>query len=271
MYRGLSGHSAIVYKHAALAQAIRIWQYEYFRNMKRDPQRSSEIYTDILGRIVIGDLSPGRHLVEQDLARQYRVSRTPIREVILALDKDGLVTRAANRGAKVLGFTPDDVEQVYEIRKALECLGLRNVIGSLPLSDLMEFERRHERLNRRKGPRWSEEFARLDEEFHRFMLSNPRNRRLLGYLDQIALLITSLRLLGSRNHQHARRASEQHVDILRAILARDAQLAERLLAAHIETSKRNALEFFLSRNGGAPARSSRGVLRGVLDNRLVLH
>ena len=166
----------------------------------------------------------------------------------------------------MLGFTPDDVEQVYEIRKAFECLGLRNVMGSLQPSDLMEFERRHETLNRKKGPRWSGEFARLDEEFQRFILSNPRNRRLLG-LSGSDRTPDRVSAPGSRNHHHARRAGEQHVDILRALLARDAQLAERLLAEQIETSKRNALELFLTGNGATPARSS----RGVLDNRMVLH
>jgi len=226
-------------------------------SMKRQAQqRPSEIYADILGRIVTAELAPGQRLVEEGLAQKYRVSRTPIREVILALEKDGLVSRVANRGAQVIGFNPDDVEQVYEIRKALECLGLRNVIGSLQLNDLLELERRHNLLNRRNGPRWGEEFAELDADFHRFILSNPRNRRLIGYLDNIALLITSLRLLGSRNPLYARRASEQHLEILRALLQRDGVLAERLLAEHIDTSKRNALEFFLKKNDGAGSAST---------------
>jgi DNA-binding GntR family transcriptional regulator len=222
--------------------------------MKFEAQkRTSEIYTDILGRIVQGELPPGQRMIEEDLAREYRVSRTPIREVIFALERDGLVARAANRGAKVIAFTPDDVEQVYEIRKVLECLGLRNVIGFLQLNALMELEQRHDFLNRKQGPHWSDEFAELDVEFHRLIVSNPRNRRLVGYLDNIALLINSLRLLGARNPRHARRASEQHLEILHALLQRDEPLAERLLAEHIETSKRNALELFLEKSASVIA------------------
>src|ERR1700733_3003120 len=98
------------------------WVMNTSKNMKRDTQqRSFEFYTDILGMIVQGGLPPGQRMIEEDLAREYRVSRTPIREVIFALERDGLVARAANRGAKVIAFTPDDVEQVYEIRKVLEC------------------------------------------------------------------------------------------------------------------------------------------------------
>ena len=52
-------------------------------------------------KIISGEFAPGQRLVEEDLARTYKVSRTPIREVLLAFQKDGLVERVSNKGAKV--------------------------------------------------------------------------------------------------------------------------------------------------------------------------
>jgi DNA-binding GntR family transcriptional regulator len=211
----------------------------------------SNIYADILGKIMSGAFPPGRRLVEEELAAPYRVSRTPIREVLFALEKDGLVERTHNRGAKVVSFTPDDVEEIYEIRNALECLSIRQAIRNLQLKNLLELERRLEELNRNEGPQWNEQHARIDLELHQLIVSHSGNRRLVAYLENISLLIHSLRLIGHRNAQYVRRAGEEHLAIVRALLRRDAQLAERLLADHIETSKRNTLELFFQNAGGA--------------------
>jgi DNA-binding GntR family transcriptional regulator len=191
-----------------------------------------------------GTFPPGRRLVEEELAETYHVSRTPIREVLVALEKDGLVERTHNRGAKVVSFTADDVEEIYETRNALECLSIRQAIRNLQLQDLLDLERHLEKLNRHEGPQWNQQQARIDLELHQLILSHSGNRRLVAYLENISMLIHSLRLIGLRNAQHVRRSGEEHLAIVRALLRRDAQLAERLLADHIETSKRNTLELF---------------------------
>lgn len=208
-------------------------------------RRTSEIYTDILGRIVSGDFSRGQRLIEGDLAKLYKVSRTPIREVLVALENDGLVERSINKGAKVIGFSPDDVEQIYEIRRVLECLALRNSTSSLPLSRLLDLERRLVVLNQHSDPESNRKQAELDVELHHLIINHARNRRLIGYLDKISLLIDSLRSLGYRDDRHVQRVGEEHLAIVRALLRRDTVGAENLLAEHLDTSKRNALELFL--------------------------
>jgi DNA-binding GntR family transcriptional regulator len=211
---------------------------------ERDEVRSG-IYADILGKIMTGKWPPGRRLVEEELAQAYHVSRTPIREILFALEKDGIIERSRNRGAKVVSFTPDDVEEIYEIRKTLECLAVRNAVRNLQLNDLLSLERRLEELRRKeKAPKWNHRQAELDLELHRLIVSSSGNRRLAAYLENLSLLIQSLRLVGYRNDQHARRAGEEHLAIVRALLRRDPATAEQLLADHIETSKRNALELF---------------------------
>src|SRR5690349_938938 len=101
---------------------------------------NSELYSDILAKIMTGELQAGQRLIEEEVARTYGVSRTPVREVFFALAKDGLVERVQNRGARVVSFTPDDVEEIFDIRMALECLSIRNAVRNLPLSTLSETE-----------------------------------------------------------------------------------------------------------------------------------
>lgn len=219
---------------------------------ERDQEKdavNSQIYSDILGKIVSGDFSPGQRLIEEELAATYAISRTPIREILFALERDGLVERSRNRGARVVAFTPDDVEQIYEIRGALECLAVRTAVRSLPLREVLELERRLASLNEKTTADWNDRQAEVDIELHRLIVEHSGNRRLALYLDNISLLLHSLRLLGYRNSAHARRAGEEHLEIVRALLRRDAQAAERLLADHIEVSKRNALELFFGKTG----------------------
>jgi len=76
-------------------------------------------------------------------------------------------------------------------------------------------------------------------------------------------MIHSLRLLGYRNEDHARQTGEDHLAIVRALLRRDADLAERLLAAHIDTSKRNAIELFYRKNQKIATSNGLGGVRSI--------
>lgn len=202
------------------------------------------LYADILDKIVQGQFPAGHHLVEENLARAYHVSRTPIREVLVLLQKDGLVKRSLNRGAEVVSFAPDDVEQIYEIRSALECLALRKAAHRIRLGDLIEIERRLLIANQRVSETWKQDQSEIDLRLHGLIISHSGNPRLTGYLENVALLTHSLRLIGYRNEEYAISAGEEHLAIVQALLHRDASMAERLLQAHIDSSMHHVLELF---------------------------
>jgi len=202
----------------------------------------------ILAKIVSGELAPGQRLREEELAQTYKVSRTPIREILIALEKDGLIQRTRNHGAKVISFTPDDLEELYDVRCALECLAVRRAVPHMPLNKLLEFEQRLAALLRDGGePRWHQRMSELDLELHRFIVSQSGNRRLITYLENVSLLPQSLRLAGYGDEKHARDVGQEHLMLVRALLRRDSQLAERLLVRHIENGKRKILELLCRR------------------------
>ena len=186
-------------------------------------------------------------------------SSLPIREIHFTLEKGGLIERNHNRGARVVSFTPDDVDEIYDIRNALECLSLRRAIANLPLKPLTDIERRLEELEQQQGLKWTQQHAALDVELYNLIVAHSGNRRLMAYVDNISLLIHWLRPVGYRDQENARRAGEQHLTIVRALLRRDPEPAQRLLAEHIETSKRNALEIIFEKGALAksPAQGSR--------------
>lgn len=211
----------------------------------RDDQNKTRIYADVLRRILKGALKPGERLVETQLAEEYAVSRTVIREVLFMLLRDQLVERHHNRGTQVVSFTPDDVEDLYEIRKNLELLALRTAITAMPLEPLFDFERRLRVLADKPASQTAEQHAEIDVALHGFLFAHCRNRRLVTYLENISQLIHSLRLLGYELEDVVRLTGEQHLALVQACIRRDLPAAERLLAEHIDSSKRNALEMLL--------------------------
>jgi DNA-binding GntR family transcriptional regulator len=203
-----------------------------------------QIYIDIVSKIVLGAFPKGHHLIEEDLAKTYGASRTPVRDALFALEKDGLIERTINRGAIITSFTPDDVEQIYEIRKSLECLAIRGANRNLKLSDLLQFEGRLEALSDCDPVKFSQAHADIDIELHQFIISHSHNRWLSIHMERISLLTHALRSMGYNILEHAHLRNNEHLGIVRALLRRDAELAEKLLDDHIERSKKIALEFF---------------------------
>lgn len=214
------------------------------RRAVRISNNHPDLYTGILERIIRGEYPAGHRLVEEELVKTFAVSRTPVREVLLSLENHGLVERIPNRGARVADFTPDDVDEIYEIRVALECLALRTAINNIPASELVEFERLLQiGLDAEFDSARKVEYFGLDLELHRLIISNSQNRRLQIYLESIALLVHSLRVMS--NDARVRRAAEEHLAITKALLDRDLETAEALLASHIRQSKKDALAMFL--------------------------
>ena len=90
-----------------------------------------EIYTALFDRIINNKFPANSWLKEDKLAEDYDVSRTPVREVLRILEQDGLVQIIPNRGARVFGFTIDDLEDIFEIRRVLESLAMEHAVPSL--------------------------------------------------------------------------------------------------------------------------------------------
>ncbi len=220
----------------------------------KSPQRNDEtktrIYADLLRRILKGDLKPGARLVEAQLAAQYSVSRTLIREVLFMLLRDDLVKRNHNRGTQVVSFTPDDVEDLYEIRKNLELLALITAINAMPLEPLFQFEQRLRSLESKPPRQVASQHAEIDVALHGFVFQHCRNKRLVSYLENISQLIHSLRLLGYEMEDVVRLTGVQHLALVQAFVRRDLPAAERLLAEHIDTSKKNALQMLILQREG---------------------
>lgn len=191
----------------------------------------------IRDRIVSGELPPGHHLVERELAEETGVSRIPVREAIRSLASERFVTLVPRKAAIVTTLMPGDLDEIFEVREALEAqeaaLAARRASEEeieVLLGHIAEAER---------GMAAGDVRAVDDANaaFHDTLVAMSHNSVLC---DLLAPLTNRLRWILRQNADQAAICAE-HKAIAAAIQARDVERAHELAHAHVGTSKRHAL------------------------------
>jgi len=107
---------------------------------RRDAQRVEAAYARLREAIVKGELPPGDAILQERLAKTYEISRTPLREALRMLERDGLVVSEPNRSFRVAGFTMSEMEEIYVARLPIEAMAIYQTVPQLTTRDLAELE-----------------------------------------------------------------------------------------------------------------------------------
>lgn len=176
-----------------------------------------------------GRLGPGQRLLETEIAEAFGMSRTPVREAIRRLQAEGLVAVLPGRGLCVAQYDDAQVDELYQMREALEGTAARLAARNAGRPDIMVLRR----LLEEEAALPADGLAEHNRRFHRALHQAAHNRYLLRSLSAIsdALLLlgpTTLDLPG-----RAAAAREEHGRIVDAVAARDDAAAEAAARAHI--------------------------------------
>lgn len=202
------------------------------------PPRRSGLGEDIADRlrsaIILGHFQANQNLREVELAARFEVSRGPIREALARLEREGLVVSRPNRGAVVAGLTRNDIEEVYELRLALERLAVRHAANRRTDEDLAAMAAVLDELAGLGPTVDPAKAAELDVEFHHLIYVAARNHRLLAAWEmlksQVFLFLVS-RNVTSRVFSSVLVAEHQHIRYL--IAERNADDAAEVIETHI--------------------------------------
>ncbi|WP_062227331.1 GntR family transcriptional regulator [Aureimonas frigidaquae] len=182
-------------------------------------------------RIISGALVPGSRLGQDHIAEEFSASHVPVREAFRILESQGLVTSEPRRGVRVAGFSLTEVQEVAEMRAALEVLALRKAMPHLTKAIMDEAEDAN-----RASDRATDVFAweQANRRFHRIILTPCAMPRLLKAIDD--LHTTSARFLfsGWRAEWEAP-TDRDHRAILDALRAGQVETAALVLARHVQT------------------------------------
>ena len=207
---------------------------------------AASVYEKLKSDIFEFRLLPGARFSENEVARRARVSRTPVREALFRLQREGYLEVHAKSGWSVRGLDFELLDDLYDLRVVLESAAVRKVCQGEPRRLLAGLEKvwlvgPRQRLT--DGAR----VARLDEDFHRALVESAGNPELSRIHHGITERIRIVRRLDFTHAERVIYTYVEHAQILRAILARRAARAIELLTAHIETSKAEVRKISLHR------------------------
>lgn len=199
-------------------------------------------YRTLRAEILDGALEPGTVLQEVEQSTRLGVSRTPVREALRRLDADGLVA-ANGRGTVVTGVGRDDIVSLYELREALE--GKAAALAAQRHDD-EPFERIRERLREApqlltRGEAGLAAYFAIVDDLDDAIEAAVGNPFLATALRSVQLHSARIRRLSRHNPERLRAAAREHLLIVEAILARDAELAAHATHVHLHMSLTNAL------------------------------
>ncbi|WP_105372845.1 GntR family transcriptional regulator [Neorhizobium huautlense] len=202
------------------------------------------IYEEIVRLIVSGELPSGVSIDEKLLTERLQVSRTPFREAIGTLAKEGLIEIKPYRGFFVRSFSRKEVSDLYELRKTLECFAVELAVPQMSDAHIAGFERILDEAVAalRRGD--LETYGARDREFHETIAELSGSAPLIETLSRLALQIQICRAIANESKEFAERAAEERDQILQAFRARDIPQAKALMHAHISDVQQAVLARF---------------------------
>ena len=226
--------------------------------------RRQAIVQSLLADVFQGRLQAGQHLVTQKLAERFGVSHTPIREALISLSTFGLIDLLPNRGAVVRRVTAQEVREVCQVRRALECEATRSACGRINLAELHALAAELRRLTTvkpRSGNGFIEQARALDSRLHDLIADSCGNAFLAKEISRLKTLFRAFRDMAwahDEAHNDFHRLGEEaheHLAIVEALLAGDAKAAARAMARHIRSGVRYWSRAVPAVAAGAPAPS----------------
>jgi DNA-binding GntR family transcriptional regulator len=216
------------------------------KSSSRKPVRAADsvdrVYEAIKGFAVDYRFKPGERINEVELAMRLGVSRTPVREALNRLARDGFMSFVPNKGFYARTITPEGVRDLYELRSALERAAVRLACERGSDAEIEAIAK--DWLGRSKAglkPDWTK-IAEADEAFHVAIARIARNARLLEALTDLNSLIRFFRRIDLESPRRRKSTYEEHAAIIDALRVRDANKGGDLMEKHVTLSSAHAVE-----------------------------
>lgn len=217
------------------------------------------VYSQIRDAIIAAEIPGGAPLREDEWARRLGVSRTPVREALRRLSAEGLVEVLPSRGARLVAWENEDLEDLFRVRALIEGYGAElaaAVATNEEVERLTELQARMEACARSKD-QGRDELGRLDLELHRGIMALSGSARLLDIHERLSAVPTAFLAMRRYSKSQLRDRLKQHRDVLSAIESGESEWAGAMMRAHVLSGWRLMLE---QRNRTQPP--SDGEVRG---------
>ncbi len=208
--------------------------------MMREARRANSVQSIVRSLevdIVLGHLFPRERLVEEKLAKRFKTTRHVVRQALLELELSGLILRESNKGATVREYSPEKVNQLYQMRELLE--GQAALMISLPVAENRLSQLKQICADHAAGIEQSDMLTVVaaNKQFHQVMYRLCGNDFLADTIDEMAKKSNLVRFTSSTDQALLKQARDEHYLILQALGKNDNRKLADICIKHIQPSR----------------------------------
>ncbi|MBN2216042.1 MAG: GntR family transcriptional regulator [Pirellulales bacterium] len=199
-----------------------------------------EVAKRLLTAIYRGQLPANTRLVVQKLAKQFDISATPVREALLELEELGIIESFHNRGAVVKQFGPQQLRDIYHLRRILESEAARCACGQID-TDLLE-QLKQDMLQLTRGnrePGWSTIVMENDLQFHSLIANYCGNPRLRDEIRRYTALVEVVREVAGNEQEVQYKGLSEHLAVIGGLISNEPETAALQMARHIDSTAKS--------------------------------
>ena len=201
---------------------------------------TDELVDILRDRILKGEYKIGEKIKENQIATEFKVSRTPIREAFKQLENEGLIDYIPNRGCFAKGFTRQDIEDIYAVRKALEIMAVEWAVSRISDEQIQALQEQSELMEFYTTKKDSDKVLDLNSAYHDIIYDAAGSRFMAQILRSYKEYIEQTRKVILYEQAYLEEILKEHKAVLAAIKARDVDGAKKAMAEHLEMSQRRA-------------------------------
>ena len=203
---------------------------------------SQQVYQILKTRICKGEYPPGYWRQEKELAAQLNVSRSPVREALRLLVADGIATEISNKGVFVKSFTQEDVEDIYEVRGALENGAIISLKDRLTQEEKERIKEYIRQMKKYHAESRLDDYIKQDTGFHRYIIECSSNRLMLTLYDKIGMMSMQFRVESLRAKKRFDDSITEHQKIADYLIENNMQKACDINSKHLQFARDQILE-----------------------------
>ncbi len=205
------------------------------------------VFQTLRKAILTGELEPGERLMEIQLGEKLGVSRTPIREAIRKLELEGLVIMVPRKGAQVAQFTEKDIQDVLEVRAALEALAAKIACKRMDERAFLKLQLAITEYDYAARDKDLDTMIQKDVEFHEIIFNATQNDKLIYLFNNLREQVNRYRIAYLKNTEESEAVHTEHMLLLEALQKRDEHLAGEIATKHIQTQCASIMRFIKSK------------------------
>lgn len=202
-----------------------------------------QIYNIIKDNILNGTFKPGQRLQELEIAAQFNVSRSPVREVLKELVGEGILEDIPNKGVYVRKLDKKYMQDIYEIRELIEKYSIKKAISKLCPEDIKKLDEIYNSLEESFSMHDINEYARIDTELHNFIVYLSGNNFAYHIVEKGFALLQPFRTISLHDKNRFEESLIEHKNIIEGIKEKNFEKAWQWASKHLILAKNQVFKY----------------------------